>query len=76
MTPRRPVNPIGPDEVVEFVVHGALAPRVIDWLNSQGIDVIDFPGEEGGLRCLMTAPGDDLMQRAGFPARSFPLEDS
>ena len=51
---------VKPDEVVDFVVHGALAPRLIDWLVSQGMDVHDFPSD--GLRALMVVPSIELMR--------------
>lgn len=67
MMPRSPA-PVDPSETVEFVIHGALAPRVIEWLNGQGFDVIDFPSENPeALRCLMVTPGKDLWERFNPP---------
>ena len=63
---RRPATPVEPDDVVEFVVHGALAPRLIDWLNGLGFDVYDLPDDgraPDALRSLMVTPGDALWER-------------
>ena len=64
MNTRKP-SPIEPTEVVEFIVHGALAPRLVQWFNSIGMDVTDWKEQDDdGLRALMVTPCQELMDLA------------
>lgn len=64
MNTRKPKTPYEPTDVVEFIVHGALAPRLTEWLNSIGMNVDDWPTEGEELRAVMVTPCQELMDHA------------
>jgi len=65
MNVRNPKTPFESTEVVEFIIHGALAPRVVQWLNSIGMNVDDWPTEgPDQLRAVMVTPSQELMDTA------------
>lgn len=56
---------VEPTEVVQLVVHGALYPRLADWLEADGFvlhELGDLQGEDD-LRTIMVGLGD---RRAGM----------
>lgn len=53
---------VTPGDVVQIVVHGALFPRVVAWLGSQGIEVSAMPGDDDDLPTFVAVPGRALWE--------------
>lgn len=66
MTPRPPAD----DEIRQLLVHPAVWPDLVQWLDLCGIDVGLMPPVEGDLPTYVMTPSDALMAAAPDPGSS------
>ena len=74
--PTRPIPTVGRDDVVQVVVHGAMFPRLAEWLYAEDYTLMEMTGgniDPDDLRTFVIGPGE---LRAGMMSEILPRPGS